>query len=248
MVRFHGVTDIGRRRSLNEDAIYAKDGVFLVCDGMGGHNAGEVASQLAAETVAAFIRRSVEDPEMTWPYSYDTSRSYDANRLTTAIKLANRAVHRKAASADEYIGMGTTVAAILVHPQRAHMTYASVGDSRIYRIRSGIMHQLTRDDTWANLDWPESAPPAGGMKNVLTKALGARDEVAFDVHEQTLERGDLILVCSDGLTGMLSDDRILAVASAEALDVEAACAQLLAEACAAGGRDNVSVILIRYEP
>jgi serine/threonine protein phosphatase PrpC len=247
MLRFHGVTDVGRRRTLNEDVVYAKDGVFLVCDGMGGHNAGEVASQLAADTVAGFIRRSEEDPEMTWPYSYDTTRSYDANRLLTAIKLANRAVHRKAASADEYIGMGTTVAALLVHPHRPRMTYASVGDSRIYRLRAGVLRQLTRDDTWANVDWPGSTLPAGGMKNVLTKAIGARDEVEFDVHEETLESGDLILICSDGLTGMLSDDRVLAIASADALDVEAACERLLAEASAEGGRDNISVILIRYE-
>jgi serine/threonine protein phosphatase PrpC len=127
------------------------------------------------------------------------------------------------------------------------MTYASVGDSRIYRLRAGVLRQLTRDDTWANVDWPGSTLPAGGMKNVLTKAIGARDEVEFDVYEDTLESGDLIMICSDGLTGMLSDDRMLAIASADALDVEAACERLLAEASAEGGRDNISVILIRYE-
>jgi PPM family protein phosphatase len=247
MVEFHGLTDIGRRRALNEDAIYAKDGLFLVCDGMGGHNAGEVASQLAAETVAGFIRRSVEDPEMTWPYSYDTGLSYDANCLATAIKLANRVVHRKANSADEYTGMGTTVAAALVHSRRPHMTYASVGDSRIYCVRAGVMRQLTRDDTWANLDWPESPAPARAMKNVLTKALGAREDVEFDICEQALEPGDLIVICSDGLTGMLSDDRILAIASAPAVGVQTACEQLVSEASAEGGRDNISVILLRYE-
>jgi serine/threonine protein phosphatase PrpC len=246
MVRFHGLTDIGRRRSLNEDTIHAKDDLFLVCDGMGGHNAGEVASQLATETIAGFIRRSVEDPEMTWPYSYDTTLSYDANCLVTAIKLANRVVYRQAGSADEYTGMGTTVAAALVHSRRPLMTYANIGDSRIYFIRSGFMRQLTHDDTWANLDWADSSP-AHTMKNILTKALGAREDVEFDVAEQSLEDGDLVLICSDGLTGMLSDDRILAIVSANAGSVQTACEQLVSEASAEGGRDNISVILIRHE-
>jgi PPM family protein phosphatase len=247
MLRYHSVTDIGRRRPLNEDTVYAKDGLFLVCDGMGGHNAGEVASQLAAEAVAGFIRRSLDDPEMTWPYSYDTSLSYDANCLTTAIKLANRVIYRKAASVEEYTGMGTTVAAALFHSRRPRMTYANVGDSRIYFIRSGVMRQLSHDDTWANLDWPDPQVPADAMKNVLTKALGAREDVDFDIAEQPLEDGDLVLICSDGLTGMLNDDRILAIVTAGAPAVQPACEQLVSEASAEGGRDNISAILIRYE-
>jgi serine/threonine protein phosphatase PrpC len=246
-VRFHGLTDVGRRRSLNEDAIYAKDGLFLVCDGMGGHHAGEVASQLATDAIAGFIRRSTEDPEMTWPYSYDTALSYEANCLTTAIKLANRVVHRKASSAEEYTGMGTTVAAALVHPRRSRMTYANVGDSRIYFIRSSGMRQLTHDDTWANLDWRDAQLPAHQLKNILTKALGAREDVDFSVAEQLLEDGDLVLICSDGLTGMLSDDQILEIVSANGANVQTACERLLSEASAAGGRDNISAILIRHE-
>jgi PPM family protein phosphatase len=247
MLRFHSMTDIGRRRPLNEDAIYAKDGLFLVCDGMGGHNAGEVASQLAAETIAGFIRRSVEDPEMTWPYSYDTALSYDANCLTTAIKLANRVIHRKAASVEEYTGMGTTVAAALFHARRPRMTYANVGDSRIYSIRAGSMRQLSHDDTWANLDWSDPQVPAEAMKNVLTKALGAREDVEFDVAEQPLEEGDLVLICSDGLTGMLDDAQILAIVAASGTNLQAACEQLVSEASAEGGRDNISAILVRHE-
>ena len=247
MLRFHSVTDVGRRRPLNEDAIYAKDTLFLVCDGMGGHNAGEVASQLAAETIASFIRRSLEDPEMTWPYSYDTALSYDANCLATAIKLANRVIARKAASVEEYTGMGTTVAAALFHARRPRMTYANVGDSRIYLIRAGAMRQLTHDDTWANLDWPDPQIPAEAMKNILTKALGAREDVEFDLLEQPLEDGDLVLLCSDGLTGMLGDDRILATITAGGANVQAACEQLVSDASTEGGRDNISAILIRYE-
>jgi protein phosphatase len=245
MVRFHGVTDVGRCRPLNEDAIYAQDGLFVVCDGMGGHNAGEVASQLATETLAGFIRRSLQDPDMTWPYSYDPERSYDANCVSTAIKLANRVVHRKAGSSEEYAGMGTTVAAALL--RRRRLTYASVGDSRIYAVRAGTMQQLTRDDTWANIDWPASDPAAPAMKNVLTKALGAKEDVDFEVAEHPLQDGDVVLVCSDGLTGMVSDEQILAIIAAHRADVQTACEALVAAATAEGGRDNISAILVLHE-
>jgi protein phosphatase len=246
-VSFHGHTDVGRRRPLNEDTIYAQDSLFLVCDGMGGHKAGEVASKLAAETVAAFVRHSTEDPEMTWPFGYDTRLSHDANRLSTAIKLANRVVLRHAASGDEYTGMGTTIAAVLVHSRRPHMTYANVGDSRIYLLRSGAMQQLTRDDTWANLDWGGNQDPheTSAMTSVLTKALGAQDDVQFDVVSQELQDEDLVLLCSDGLTHMLPDQRIFEIASTRAEDLPRACEELVSSANAEGGRDNISVILVR---
>ena len=118
MISFHGQTDIGRRRSLNEDTIYAGDSLFIVCDGMGGHKAGEVASKLATDVIAAFVKRSGEDPEITWPYGFHRAVSFDGNRLRTAIKLANRAVFRKAASSEDYTGMGTTVAAVLMSRSR----------------------------------------------------------------------------------------------------------------------------------
>jgi PPM family protein phosphatase len=249
MIAFFGQTDIGKRRALNEDTVHAQDGLFLVCDGMGGHKAGEVASKLAAEAIAGFIRRSAEDPEMTWPYGYDTTLSYDANRLSTAINLANRIVFRKAASADDYTGMGTTVAAAIIPSRRPQLTYAHVGDSRVYLIRAGAMAQLTRDDTWANLQWSEGG---GGdltdsrMRNVLTKALGAQEAVEFSVTDLMLEDGDIVLICSDGLTNMMSDARMLEVVTGRADDLEGACHGLIDIANAEGGRDNISVILIRH--
>src|SRR5436190_4119210 len=148
MITSHGQTDIGKRRSLNEDAIFAGDGLFVVCDGMGGHKAGEVASQLGIDAIARFVERSVEDSEITWPYGFLTRLSYDANRLRNAIKLANGAILRKAASSNEYAGMGTTLAAVLVSRNRPQMTYAAVGDSRIYRLRGASLEQLTSDDSW----------------------------------------------------------------------------------------------------
>ncbi len=249
MLISHGETDIGKRRKINEDAIFAANGLFLVCDGMGGHKAGEVASHLAVETIARFVERTEEDRELTWPFGFNPRLSYNANRLRTSIKLANRAVHRQATSREEYTGMGTTVAAALVSPNDARMTYANVGDSRVYLIRDRVMLQLTRDDSWANLGWSGSAEDAtqtAAMKNILTKALGAREDVEFDVVDQTLQDGDIVLLCSDGLTNMVPDPRINEIVAAHPGDLRAACQELVAEANAQGGRDNVSVILFEY--
>jgi len=250
MVSFYGRSDIGRRRSLNEDAIFAGDNLFVACDGMGGHKAGEVASQLAIDVIASFVRRSGEDSEITWPYGFNQAVSFDGNRLSTAIKLANRTIFSKAESSDDYTGMGTTVVAVIVSPTRPRMTYAHVGDSRMYLIRAGTIVQLTRDDSWANLSWEEGADPddttKASMKHVLTKALGARDDVDFEVTEQDLESGDVILLCSDGLTNMLSDQRILEIVLTGGVDLGRTGDELVAAANAEGGRDNISAVLVRY--
>ena len=243
MLEFHGETDVGKRRQLNEDSIYAGDGLFIVCDGMGGHKAGEVASKLATDAIANFVKRSAEDPELTWPYGFDPRLSYDGNRLITAIKLANRIVFRKAMSSDDYSGMGTTVVALLCSPGRSEMTYGHVGDSRLYLIRGTTMTQLTKDDSWVNLVSPAETSV---MKNVLTKALGAREDVEFDVVSRPLQPGDVMLLCSDGLTNMLSDAAIVEIVCAPGHDLEAACRHLVAEANAQGGRDNVSALLVRF--
>jgi protein phosphatase len=249
MISFCGRTDVGRRRPLNEDAIFSGDNLFIVCDGMGGHKAGEVASQLAIDVIAGFVARSGEDSEITWPYGFHRSVSFDGNRLLTAIKLANRAVFRKGGSSDEYTSMGTTVAAMIVSRNRAQMTYAHVGDSRIYLMRGGTILQLTRDDSWANVSWEPGDPEdtaRASMKHVLTKAVGAREDVDFAVADQELTAGDVVLLCSDGLTNMLEDRRILEIVLAHGGDLEAASAALVAAANAAGGRDNISAILVRH--
>lgn len=249
MLNFHGQTDIGRRREINEDTIHTQDGLFLVCDGVGGHKAGEVASRLAVDVIVDFLRRSSEDSEFTWPHGYNRNLSHDANRLSIAIKLANRAIFSQAGTASAYTRMGTTVAAVLVHPRLAQMTYAHVGDSRIYLLRAGSMLQLTRDDTWANLEDPLGGEPSrmAAMKNVLTKALGAQDEVDFEVSTSPLLHDDVVLLCSDGLTNMVSERRILEIVSAAPHDPRKACAALVSDANAEGGRDNISVILLHHQ-
>jgi protein phosphatase len=249
MITHHGQTDVGKRRILNEDAIFSGDDLFVVCDGMGGHKAGEVASQIAVDVIATFVKRSGDDPEITWPYGFEPRVSHNGNRLRTAIKLANRAVFRKAGSSDDYTGMGTTVVAALTSGGRPQMTFASVGDSRIYLIRGGAILQLTRDDSWLNLSWDAATmddSTRASMKHVLTKALGSRDDVDFETATQDLNDGDVVLLCSDGLTNMLADRRILEIVSANGTDLYRACDKLVAAANAEGGRDNISVILFRY--
>jgi protein phosphatase len=250
MIVSYGLTDVGRRRSLNEDTIFIGENLLIVCDGMGGHKAGEVASQLAVEVIDRFIGRSGEDAEITWPYGFEVGSSLEGNRLRTAVKLANRTIARKAASSDDYSGMGTTATVVLVAQNRPYLTFANVGDSRIYLIRRGDIVQLSRDDSWANLPWGNEGPDAGvavALQHVLTKALGAQDDVDFEVNRQELVPGDVLLLCSDGLTNMLSDQRLLEIVQETGDDLERGCRQLISEANEQGGRDNISAILARYQ-
>lgn len=145
--------------------------------------------------------------------------------------------------------MGTTVAATILSQKRPQMTYAHVGDSRLYLIREGVILQLTRDDSWANLSWEGGEPDDTAkvsMKHVLTKALGAQDDVDFEVVDQGLSDGDVLLLCSDGLTNMVPDPRILDIVATRGADLEGASGELVTEANAQGGRDNISVVLVRY--
>ena len=251
MLEAYGQTDVGRRRKLNEDnLLVAKEpGLFAVCDGMGGHNAGEVASKMAIETLQAFIEKSHREKEITWPYGLDVNLSFDGNRLKTAVKLANKKVFRAADNREDYTGMGTTAVAALVSENV--LTVGSAGDSRCYLVRAGKLTQLTRDDSWVsaalgegilNSDEIERHP----LRNVITKAVGAKETIELDVVEQKLEKGDVVLVCSDGLHAMLSDDQILATLTPIPATLEEAAGKLIDAANEAGGKDNVSVVLLRY--
>jgi protein phosphatase len=251
MLEAFGQTDVGRRRKLNEDnfLVDMESCLFAVCDGMGGHNAGEVASKMAIETLGAFIQRSQREKEITWPYGLDVNLSFDGNRLKTAIKLSNKRVYKAADNREEYTGMGTTVVAALVSGNV--MTIASAGDSRCYLLRGGILTQITKDDSWVSAAWAEGILNAEEIerhpfKNVITKAVGAKDTIELDVLEQILSPGDTALLCSDGLHSMISDKEILKVLSASPASLQDAAAGLITAANEAGGKDNVSVVLVRY--
>jgi protein phosphatase len=251
MLEAFGQTDVGRRRKLNEDnfLVDTEANLFAVCDGMGGHNAGEVASKLAIETLGAFIRRSHKEKEITWPYGLDVNLSFDGNRIKTAIKLANKKVFKAADNRDDYTGMGTTAVAGIVNEDL--LTVGSAGDSRCYVLSSGKLVQVTRDDSWVSAAWAEGILNAQEierhpLRNVITKAVGAKEDIEIDVVERKLTTGDLVLICSDGLHSMISDERIQEALVPAPASLEEGVAKLIAAANDAGGKDNVSVVLVRY--
>lgn len=246
------MSDRGRVRQTNEDS-YVSDAslnLFAIADGMGGHRAGEVASQMAIEAIVAFIRVSVSDNDLTWPYGIDTSLSLDGNRLRTAICLANRRVFRAAESREDYAGMGTTVVGLLANG--ANVAIGSVGDSRLYLLSGGTLQQVTIDDSWATriLAHDASLGPDDianhPMRNVLTNVVGARDSVDVRVIERTLSDGDLLLLCTDGLHGVLEPSALQRILE-EVSDVGDAPRRLVDAAIDHGTRDNVTALVLHYQ-
>jgi protein phosphatase len=239
-------------RETNEDSFIIDEGLqlFVVADGMGGHNAGEVASRLAVEAIAGFIRRSGHDADFTWPCGIDPTLSFDGNRLRTAVQLANRRVFRAAESSDDYSGMGTTVASVLVSGRR--IVVGNVGDSRVYTLTDGTLRQITRDDSWAAMRLAQENGPGAGaqapdpMRSVLTSALGAREQTDIHITEEDLEQGEVLLMCTDGLHGVVDDDTLRGLLS-DAADLEALARTLLEAAAARGSRDNITALVARYD-
>ncbi len=243
---------MGRVRKSNEDAYVVDEAVclFAVADGMGGHEAGEVASRLAIDAVAGFIRRSSADTEFSWPYGLDGSLSFDGNRLRTAIHLANRRVFRAAESNDDYNGMGTTIVGLLVSGSK--LVVGHVGDSRLYLLRNRTIEQVTMDDSWAatilahNPRLHANELANHPMRNVLTNALGARDQVDVHLAERDLEDGDTLLLCSDGLHGVLDASALQGMLDDQP-DTAVAARALVDRALDEGSRDNVTALVVRYE-
>ena len=251
MLEAFGQTDVGRRRKLNEDnfLVDTEASLFAVCDGMGGHNAGEVASKMAIETLGAFIRRSHKEKEITWPYGLDVNLSFDGNRIKTAVKLANKKVFKAADNREDYTGMGTTAVAALVSENL--LTVGSAGDSRCYVLSAGALRQITRDDSWVSAAWAEGILAAEEierhpLRNVITKAVGAKETIETEPIEHRLQSGDVAMLCSDGLHAMLNDGQITAAVTPFPPTLQAAAAKLIEAANGAGGKDNVSVVLVRY--
>jgi serine/threonine protein phosphatase PrpC len=252
MLEAFGKTDVGRRRKLNEDnlLIDRETNLYAVCDGMGGHNAGEVASKMAIETLHAFIAKSQgEEKDITWPYGLEPHLSFEANRLKTAIKLANKRVFKAADNREDYTGMGTTLVAALVNDHT--LTVGSAGDSRCYLVRGGKITQLTRDDSWVTAAWAEGILSSDEidrhpLRNVITKAVGAKESIEIETSEHKLAKGDVVLLCSDGLHAMIGDARILALLDPLPGSLEKTADVLIDAANEAGGKDNISVVLLRY--
>ena len=239
-------TDVGPRK-MNQDHFgsWPELGLYVVADGMGGHNAGEVASHLAVETIHGFIEESARTADITWPFGLEVKNSIDANRLITAVRLANRKIYSEGTRAPELSGMGTTVVAALVAGDKVALV--SVGDSRIYRLRNGSIELLTSDDTWLasvlGAKEAEGADPAHPLRHVLTSVVGTKDDLKPVSREEQLKAGDTFLLCTDGIHGRL-DAAALASVLNGASTAEDGATKLVDEAITRGTTDNATALVI----
>jgi protein phosphatase len=248
-----GTTDVGLKRSHNEDAflLLPEEQLYCVADGMGGHASGEVASRIAVEEMAEFFRLTGRDDEATWPFPEDPARRPDENRVLTGVRLANVRIHERAQADERLKGMGTTL--VCAHLDRAGgaAVIGHVGDSRAYLWRQGTLRQLTEDHSLLNdylktrrltPEEIESFP----HKNVIVRALGMKASVEVDVLREPLQDGDVLLLCCDGLSGMVPDARIAELVRQGLGDLKAAAQSLVDAANEAGGVDNVTCVLVQY--
>jgi protein phosphatase len=241
MVEAFGLSEVGPVRKNNEDCLVSDLALnlFVVADGMGGHAAGEVASRLAVEVIEDFVRQSCDGDYFTWPFGLDPSLSFGANRLKTALHLANCRILSLSDTRDDYLGMGTTaVCALLSGPQ---LTIAHVGDSRLYVFSEGTLVQLTEDDSWAAV----AAVGHTQSRHVLTNALGAQTHADVHLCERELAGGEVLLLCTDGLHDSVDHETLLAVLR-QGSDLETLGRNLIATAIERGARDNVTALLVRY--
>jgi serine/threonine protein phosphatase PrpC len=229
-----GITDRGRVRRANEDAFVSRSeaGVFVVCDGMGGAAAGETASRLAADTAASVLAMSGQSE----------------SAMREAVRQANAAVYECARRDPQLEGMGTTLVALSLDETAVRI--AHVGDSRCYRWRDGLLQRLTQDHSLVEEQvrigrMTREQARRSPMQNVITRAVGTRSEVVADVQELPLQRGDVFLLASDGLTRELSDAALSSILASAGEDLQLACERMVAEANAAGGRDNITCVLVR---
>jgi serine/threonine protein phosphatase PrpC len=242
-------TDLGRVRKNNEDcfAIDPSLQLYVLSDGMGGQAHGEVASNLAVETILTHCRQAEKSAATPIFGQSSTEVSERTNRLASAIHLANRKIFESAASNPEQKGMGATIVAAWIEAQR--LSIAHVGDSRVYLLRGGSMDQLTADHSLVaekvrvGILTPQEAD-ASEMQSVLTRAVGTNNSVEVDTDEQVLLAGDFLLLCSDGLTRMLTDPEIASTLLTSASAQESAD-RLVDLANENGGVDNVTVIVLQ---
>ena len=245
-------TDKGLRRSTNEDCFSVREvlGLFVVADGMGGHAAGEVASQAAMEGIVAFVEATQEmSPDQTWPIPFDPGQSVNANRLRAGFRMGNRRLAAQIASSSQLRGMATTAVAVLIDGGTG--TLAHVGDSRVYRLQGGQLERLTRDHSWVEEQirvgaLSEAAARQHPWRNIVTRALSGSEDLEVDVQEVALKPGDRLLLCSDGVFTVLSDDQIGEVLRRET-GLDLLCHALIQGANDGGGPDNVTAVVLEVD-
>ena len=249
-LRTSGISDIGLQREGNEDSLLVEDslGLYIVADGMGGHLAGEVASKVAVEMINKSYRKwlmseTPEDELFGYP---DRSLSRPGNYILSSIRLANRVIYEMAVEYDQYHGMGTTVSIVLV--TSGLVVAANVGDSRIYMVRDGRLERLSKDHTIVSeqvemgvMSAEEAA--VSPLKHILTRNLGSAENVDAEIFEIEPSNKDRLILCSDGLTDLVSDEEILAVTK-KAEDPENLCQKFVQLARSRGAHDNTTVVSV----
>ena len=249
MLLAHGATDKGRVRPVNEDcwAFEASRGLCVIADGMGGHRAGEVAARIAVETIVASVTTS--SAVAGWPFGFNPSLSETGNRLRTAIHLAHMQILETSVTSDQYAGMGTTIVAAMVAGDR--LTVAHAGDSRLYLLCGDRLRQITRDDSWMATMLAQDPSADRGryerhpMRNVLTNVVGARRSADVHVIEERLGGGELLVLTTDGVHGVLDDESIEQLLLDAGNEREMA-ETLVAAALARGSHDNCTALVARY--
>ncbi|MGH2959019.1 MAG: Stp1/IreP family PP2C-type Ser/Thr phosphatase [Solirubrobacterales bacterium] len=233
VAEFAAASDVGRVRKANEDSYYVRSPLFVVADGMGGANAGEVASKIAVDSFKDPLNDSIA-PEP---------------RMAGVVRTANHAIHKKSNSSDEFKGMGTTITALLLGDDE--LTIAHVGDSRAYRLRDGDLDRLTRDHSLVGEmvrrgAITEAEAEVHPQRSILTRALGPEDEVEIDTLSHGVKGGDIYLICSDGLTGMV-DEATIAQEMGSGKAMQEIAETLIRKANENGGVDNITVVAFKVD-
>ncbi len=240
-----GLSETGPFRRTNEDCfVSAQDlRLFVVADGMGAHSAGETASRVAVESIENFIRRSHETSDFSWPFGVDPTLSYEANRLKTAVSVANRRINRLAENHDDYLGMGSTIVCALLSD--GQLIAAHVGDSRLYVSAGNALVQLTQDDSWAATVVGKDASAGSHVtRHVLTNVLGARPDTQVHLLERQMFDDETLLLCSDGLHGSVAHDTLREVMASKQ-ELPDLVQTLVRAALDQGSRDNITALVVR---
>ncbi len=250
-VEVAGKTDVGRVRANNEDnfGFDKRYGIYVVCDGMGGAAAGEVASKMAVESLLGYFRQAGKNGKVDIIGVYPSEFSMRAIALGSAINLANQQIFDASRASEDHAGMGSTLVAVAVNEDK--FSIANVGDSRIYRIRGNSIQQLTQDHSLVmeqvrrGLITAEEAKRVD-YQNIVIRALGAEASVQADIEDLSAEIGDVLVLCSDGLTRYLDDEKILEIVR-DSTGLEYAVDKLVLTARDAGGADNITVLALKFQ-
>lgn len=251
MVRCYGLSDVGLVRATNQDRLLIDEaqGAFLVADGVGGLGRGEEAAETAISVCHHYLQATRMRDDASWPFGFEVELGIDANRLVTALKLANRQLQRRVEESADRSGMGTTLVGLLVQGRRA--TVANVGDSRAYLWRNQELEQLTVDDKWVaqmirNGTLTEEEAKHHPMRNVLTQSIGTQSKVEVHTREFELQEGDQILLSTDGVHEVAGHERLMAMFR-QGLQPEPSIRELVKTVLSLGAPDNTTALLVQFE-